>query len=386
MIKTAVLSFFESYNIGDVLIASQIRELFSKKENCDFFDISTGKNAFDCGLKKVGAESSSNALKKHMLSIPILGDIIHTIVALKSKTYKNIYYAVKDYDTVIFAGGNQVMELKRFPTSVISFYRLVRHLNKDGKRICFCFSGVGPFKSKLSEKIAKRIFSLADFISVRDEYSHKWIKKFCPQKWIELWCDPVLLIDSDNNNGFNIKNAIGINTYFGHDSKYKVHMKNAYISIIKELCSKNNDILIYLFSSELTDKEDIEVIKSNFATNDRIIVRNIDSKATLFSFYKEVDIILAARMHTAITATISNLPVLTVAWQEKVTAFMNLMNNEQFNYGIKEFILNPQIVAENLMMCIAKRKEIINKNIERLDYLRNDTTIKLDRFINSLEV
>lgn len=384
MRKIAVYSFFESYNIGDILIAQQVKKLFNSDcAEFSFFDISSGKVDSLCQLKNEVVFDSSKTFKRKILNIPFLGDFFRNIVCLKSKNYKPICSAAKDFDTVVFAGGNQVMELYRLPTNIINFYRTIKRLKRENKYICFCFCGIGPFKSRLSEKIAKKIFSMADFISVRDAYSLGFAKKFAPEKNVEIWCDPVLFREVSTGRGN--KNAIGINTYFGHDSGYRDAMQKAFAELIKELRSKLNTTDIYLFSSELTDRTDIKSIKSYFNNDDKVIEQEIYSEDELFDFYNEVDTVFAARMHTAITATVSGLPVLTVAWQKKVEAFMELMDNSDLNFTTAEFTSNPNQVAEKLIFSIENKEKIVEKNHQSLTRLRDNTSDKLGKFISTLE-
>lgn len=385
MKKTAVFSFFESYNIGDILIANQIKKKFSEyNQNCMYFDIGNGKPCDDCSLKENLIVKSNSTLKKKIIRTPIIGDLICSFYSLKSRAYKNVCLAAKDCDTVIFAGGNQIMELNRFPTSIIGVYRAVKELKGKGKKIGFCFCGVGPFKSFISKKIAKKIFLLADFVSVRDEYSREWVESFLSKKHIEIWCDPVLMMETQSQKT-ETKNAIGINTYFGHDARYKKDMHNSYNEMIKRFREEKSELTIYLFSTELTDIYDIESVKRDFYDDDKVVVKNITSEQALFEFYNEVDAVVAARMHTAITSMVYGLPILTVAWQNKVASFMQLMENSEFNFTVSEFVSNNDLVVKKLAYIIENTEDIFSKNAQRLKILKDDTNQKIKSFFSELE-
>ena len=384
MRKAAVFSFFESYNIGDVLIARQVKEIFSKQDlNCDFFDIVSGKSEKECGLMKSVSSTPISKFKKKIVTSLLLGDFIHFLSALKSTSYKKICRAAETYDTVIFAGGNQVMELGMLPSSIIGTYRAVKTLKKSGKKIAFCFCGIGPFKSCISKKIAKKIFTLADFVSVRDDYSREWAEKFLPQKQVEIWCDPVLMV-APERKVLTLKNAVGINAYFGHDARYRAKMRKSYIRLIKKLRQRNKDLTINLFSSELTDIDDLKTLKSDFLNDQKVIVRNIDSKESLFEFYGEIDAVIATRMHTAITSTICGLPILTIAWQSKVSSFMSYMENSEFNFAISEFISNSDTVNEKLDYVLENLEKIVDRNMQKLKLLNQGTKEKINRFFEEL--
>lgn len=385
MKKITVFSFFQSWNIGDILIAEQIKKLLSEPYfECAYFDIISGKPYYDCALTNTVAQSRFTSFKKKIIKLYILGDLICSFLSFKSTRYKKICSAAEDSELVIFAGGNQIMELGRLPTGIIQTYRAIKKLKKDGKKVYLCFCGIGPFKSRLSVKYARKILKLVDFVSVRDNYSLNWVKELSPEKKAEIWCDPVLMLDSKpQNQGF--KNAVGINSYFGHDVSCRKKMCNSYIELIRKLRQNNKDLTVYLFSSELTDIADIERIKKCFSDDDGVIVEKISSKDELFEFYNKVDAVVAARMHTAITCVICNLPIVTVAWQDKVSSFMQLMEIPKFNFTVSEFVSDTDLVLNKLLYTFNNSKQITEKNKQRSRLLTQETVEKLDVFLKGLE-
>lgn len=385
MRKITVLSFFQSCNIGDVLIANQIKNLLSGYSfECSYFDITSGKPYYNCALTKSVSNKGFSGFKKKIIKLYILGDLICSFLNFKSTRYKKICSAARDSEIIVFAGGNQIMELNMLPTGIIQMYRAVKTFKKNGKKVYFCFSGIGPFKSRLSVKYARKILKLADFVSVRDDYSLNWVKKLSPEKNAEIWCDPVLMLDSKpQNQGF--KNAVGINSYFGHDTRCRKKMCDSYIELIRKLRQNDKDLKVYLFSSELTDIADIELIKKSFLDDEKVIAEKISSKEELFEFYNKIDAVVAARMHTAITCAVCHLPMITVSWQGKVSSFMQLMEIPEFNFTVSEFVSDTDLVLNKLLYIIENSKAIIDKNEQRIKFLSQNTITKLDIFSKGLE-
>lgn len=382
MKKKAVYSFFDSYNIGDILISEQVEKLFAH-HNCDFFNIGDGRpKSNEGGLKRDYSANEKKTFKRLLLNTPMIKDIIGFVYALKSSKHKDICRSSQNADKVIFAGGNQIMELNRLPSNIIVFYRAIKMLKKQGKKIYFLFCGIGPFFSPVSKLYAKKILQFANFISVRDGFSAYWAEKLIPHKGYELWCDPVLLMQGKGIVAE--KKAIGINVYFGHEKKHKKRMKAAFLRVIGQIRKQEKQMPIYLFSSELTDISDINEIKEHFIHDKNVIVKKVESPDSLFKLYRETMAVLGTRMHTVITATISRVPVLSIAWQGKVEAVMELLENGERNYSVNDFVTCPEKVAKNLILA-ARDFEKTEKVSIRLNEIKQKTELSFNKFLLELE-
>ena len=380
MTKITLFSFFNSYNIGDILIARSTSRLFSKYFDCTFCDIASGR---ECTSDEVDVPefcvADNKGLKYRILYSPVIGDLIFSI---RSKTSPVSNYALescKGSRLAIFAGGNSIMNLKLFPNEINVTYATVKKLKEQGIRVAYCFCGVGPFRTKKSLKIAKKTLELIDFISVRDQASYELVKSLVPQKDVEIWRDPVLLEKYDG--ACEECGAIGINVYFGADKKLDSDVKNGFIQLIKHLRENYGDYKIKLFSSELTDIDHILSVKSAFENDSFVIVENIKTANDLFEMYKSVDVVLGTRMHTIITSMISNKAVTSISWQPKVTSLMEYFENQEYNFDLKYLISNPCQVADKLMDCLKKREEITKRNETRLLQTKENVHKALDSFV-----
>ncbi|MBQ7384673.1 MAG: polysaccharide pyruvyl transferase family protein [Clostridia bacterium] len=386
MKKAAIYSFFESHNIGDVLIAEQIKKIFSPYLSCEFFDISSGKPSEQCALKQFSTknEAKKSSLKSKILNIPFLRDVITSFLFFRSKGYLDIVSAGRDCEVAIFAGGNIIMELNRFPTGSLTLYRTVKKLKKENKKVCFCFCGVGPFASVFGRRIAKKIISSADFISVRDSYSLSCVKRLVPDKSVEIWPDPVLSFTPESV-GEGDRNGIGVNVYFGCNEALKTPMKEAYVKCVAQLREKYGEKPVYLFSSELTDINDIYEVSESFSDDSLVRVEKISSREELFDLYSRVEVVLGARMHTVITATVSKIPVASIAWQGKVAAVMKLLEASHFNISAEEFIETPEKAIASVERCFDEKESYVNKTQNMISQIKNNANKKLEDFVSLLE-
>ena len=384
MKKITVFSFYNSNNIGDLLIADIVSQLFSDLYNCRYCDISTFEYVDISEWREyISGELptpmvSKGGIKKFILNSELFRSVIGVIKAERSKAP---YLALKNCegsDLVVFAGGNSLMELEHFPASLKVLYRAVKLLKENGKQIAFCFCGAGPFRSKSSFKMFGNILGLLDFVSVRDDASYDLVKKACKDVRVEVWRDPVLLKEILNKNNKPID--IGVNVYFGHEKKNKTKMKKAFVSLLKELRRSVPERKIYLFSSELTDINDITDVKKEFCDDGMIQVRTINSIDGLFSFYDEVCCVVGTRMHTIITATVSHKPVVAISWQSKVASLMDFLGKEKLCFDMNRFISEPFGVCEVLVDLLYREDEVIYSNDIILNTIRQKNKENINKF------
>ena len=379
MKKIALFSFFNSYNIGDVLIAKVVSRLFSEKYQCKLCDIASGK---EITLEKSDVPDFSvndtKGLKYKILYSPVVGDMIFSLKSSSSAVPNNALESCKDADAAIFAGGNSIMNLKLFPNEINVTYATVKALKDNGKRVAYCFCGVGPFRTKKSLKIAKKTLDLIDFISVRDQASYDLVKKLCPEKNVEIWRDPVLLEEYDCV--CSESKAIGVNVYFGASKGLHKKAEEGFVSLIRYLRESYSDYTIKLFSSELTDIEHIIKVKEHFEADPLVVVEQIKKTDDLFEMYKSVDVVLGTRMHTIITAMISKKAVTSISWQAKVESLIEYFENQEYSFKLEYLISNPNEVAKKLIECLEDKEKIVKANQEKLISTRLDTKEKIENF------
>ena len=102
-----IYSWFVSGNIGDILIAEQIKQLFSSICDCEFYDIVSGKPAEE--TKVLPYYGTEKTLKDKLLK----NTMIRELLSLRGFFRKSCVAPFKNVsaDVAVFAGGNSLMEL-----------------------------------------------------------------------------------------------------------------------------------------------------------------------------------------------------------------------------------------------------------------------------------
>lgn len=108
--------------------------------------------------------------------------------------------ALKTCDAVVFGGGTLFTDVESVKACFLwGWHAKVAHFYR--KPIYFAFQGVGPFRTGVGERIAKKALARGTFLSVRDPESLKRVSSWSlPMQPIET-ADPVMLLLSGGMPG-----------------------------------------------------------------------------------------------------------------------------------------------------------------------------------------
>ncbi len=301
--------------------------------------------------------------------------LIHNVEAVSRFDINETEESVKCSDVIIVGGGGLVHEylgidLKIMFTNFgydISAYSIIPLLSNIYEKPVFYWSqGVGPFFSDKGRQFSKWFYSLANCITVRDEYSYFLIKSISPEiKHIYLDTDPVTNLNLHKfieKNKFSIPNnklKLGINLrpWFGQDEIIK---KIAHA--IERLLEDVENIVIIPIPFDLnSDKDILKSIMHHFP-DDRVENRCIESMqfpADVLSLMDEVDFFIGMRLHSIITANILKKPSIALVYDKKVESFAKNFDIDSIFMGdldesnlyslMKNLIQNPKkIFKENI--------------------------------------
>ncbi len=376
--KVRVYSWFLSRNIGDVLIAKCVSEMFSELYECSYYDITTGKEI--AGTEILFPPQSELTWKSKMLNSTYLRNFIDFVYSLRSYQIQNFRdIKEKDCDLAIFAGGNSLMDLGRIlPGEVIVTYRRIRALKRKGIKIAFCFSGVGPYESLISRILARKTMKNIDFISVRDEASYKLCKELGRANDVEVWRDPVLIYRPILKG--KKKRTIALNVYFGADGSLRKEMRDSYIQLVREIRIRYPGYRVALFSSDTGDYVDVQQVADALEKDTAVEIIRIKDENALFQLYAESQLLIGCRMHSLITAVISDIPIVAIAWQQKVVSLMKFLGYEDRMVEQRDFCNINGAIFQMVERAMKMTEEELCVTKNKLDIARDELTLNMKAF------
>jgi len=372
--KVVLCSFFDSNNLGDLLISETIEQNINNRlieHEIIKYDLLTIRK-IDNEYKK----TNTNFKEHKILNSEIKLILQKFFPKLPSKKFllanKNNFAAfekdIAESDALVIAGGNMLMDLSSvWPTIVLEYVKKAKKYNKP---IIISSVGVGPINYKFNEKMIRKIVKMVDYFSVRDEQSYELTKKIIDDnqllKKVSITVDPVfssnsIKQNSEENNKIS-RNNIGI-CFLGKECFSTTKEFELYANSIKKTIKKLNENTFFIFS---TEQMDYLSIKSEFSdvnsSNFKIV--NINTINDLNDLYKKLTFLIGGRMHAMIIAHVANLPHFGLKWQGKLLGYSEITGTKI--YDISDFVYSKIILNlnNNLRNLNEKKVFISNKNKE----------------------
>lgn len=415
MVKIAITGGYGYGNIGDEgILASMLSSIKEGIEDAEFTILS---NNVDDTKHWHKGNKIINSLDKYLdpicwiWSIPqlFLWYILYDykdIQRFLDKRIGQIIGELENVDAIVLSGGGYFNDtwIRAFPGRVFQFY-IFKKINKP--TMIFAQS-VGPFRFKITKKIACRALNKIDLITVRDYESRKILDHIKVNKPdIYVTADQAILLkpadDSItdlllNNLGVDLKN----NAYVG----FTIKKYTDYVS--KEGFSKSNEISknnYHLYLAETIDylienyNLSILIMPStnwsfdlNAATQVVKLIKNkgnvkmLDamlSPEELKGLIGRMDAFISTNLHPLIFASAQKVPIVSISYWYKVDNFMDLLNLSDFNVFIDNF--DSTLLKEKMSYIFSNKIEVqskLNKNVKALEAKARQNVDLLSNLIN----
>lgn len=253
----------------------------------------------------------------------------------------------------------------------------------------------GPFKSKKSEKRAKKVFKKAKKIYCRDNLSKELLENKFNISNIELATDMAFLLPYKKGSYYlnsNDKMKIGINVsgllYKGgfHSSNQfnlKINYKDYIENIIKYFSNSEKyevHIIPHVIDlSEDSHDDDYKVSKMIQQKFDNCILAPIfNNPIEAKSYISNMDIFIGSRMHSTIAAFSSGVVTIPISYSRK---FEGLFHSLHYEYVINGRIEDTDSAFEKTIEYVSNNKKIRTKQNESQKIIDE----KKKNFIDSLE-
>lgn len=374
--KVAIVSFFISSNLGDVLLSRQITNTLEDLEIIKI-DFPTGKLVFDT----LGTNDKST--KKTKTKLPRLIATIYGFCYMLKNKRAFINKLVKELsavDAIILGGGNMIMDLSIIPEySYLAF--LYTEIAKKLNIPVFSFAvGVGPFRTGLQKKYAKKALQRCKINFVRDEQSYEMCKKMGLS--VDVCGDPAFsyLPTLMVNKSLQKRIAICIADYMCvKNSISRQDYVNRWIEIIRALNKKFPNHIISLFSSEARDYAVINEVYQRLDKGDNVEVVNTTGIDDIVDLYSTTSVLLAMRMHSIIISILSEVPSIGLSWQPKIDSLFEMSGRTQYLFDITSFQDNT--ISEVVCKCA----ELQNPSPEDIEMQRSFVISQKESFFNSTQ-
>lgn len=331
------------YNLGDDIFIDTISKRYP---NCMFEIFSSERYnfVFEKNVKVYG--NLKNKITNKMIKLLSNGKSSLQITKIK-KT-----------ECAILIGGSMFIENKsHIPSDLLM-----------SKKYFILGSNFGPYHSEEYYKTMHNIFSKAEDVCFRDEYSYNLFKDL-PN--VRVAPDIVFSLNTDNLN-LKEDNRVIISVIDCNNRKienYKEQYESKIIEMIKMFQAKNYKITLMSFCKFEGDENAIERILTKVENVDKYYYNgNIEEALNIIA---ESKIIVGTRFHANILGLVMNKTVIPIAYSDKTLNVLKDINFKGKVFDIRnmdDFDINSISDKDLNYKCnVDKQKKEAKKHFEKLD-------------------
>jgi polysaccharide pyruvyl transferase CsaB len=310
-----------------------------------------------------------------------------------------IYKQLKKTDLFILGGGGLLQDYTR---RVVPYW-LSRVLLALASRtpIMYYAQGLGPLNTTLGIQLVRLISNRVNWITVRDEASMQLFQRIGVQKPpIEVTADPALGIKV-TSDGKELLRQEGI-PLDNHKIKVGISLrpwkdKQAYLPVLIRSLQRlqeahNVQFVFFPFQYGEDEKISREVMqaveavqaKEDTQTNqvESYLVQGKYTPEQIAAMLKEMDGVIAMRLHAIILSAISSIPSFGLVYDPKVLRFMDRAslgthqmeieqmeeNEEDFYIGLNEWLLKLDELSLQMKESV---EEMIEKSMRNAEVAKN---------------
>lgn len=288
-------------------------------------------------------------------------------------------------DVVVLPGGHFFTNLNGFPVNFSHAYGLL-YAKWLGKKTMIYAQTIGPFFGKfgnLTKRMTDYVLRHTDIISVREEDSLKYCKNYDN---VELTAETVFALPTDKDMAINLpdlqelrkssKTIVGVtihHIYYKHFFTRKEYiglMATLFDEIIKEF---NCNILIIPMEADYHGGGDRPIASEMIALCNQkeniYILKGDHDPLITSSVIANMDILVGTKTHSIVYGLKSNIPTISISYQQKSNEFMKMFNVLENAIDLKRLnksdfmeIFKKVIENRSIYEAIEKKAYVIVKN------------------------
>lgn len=357
--RAAVVSFFASANLGDLLIGQALVDLVTPYATAVPLAYRSDPLAHtDINALPVVPQRGSS-LKGAILANPL----VQATLAARTSFADAVLEQVAETDLLVIGGGNMLFDTNRWSRSAAEFAAIVDGTRQLGKPVFAISLGIGPFTTAAQHRAATAALAACDRVSFRDQRSLDLFRDHHPDRPAALSVDPVLrlgMLLGDRDPHVIAFNALDVRLNGASEAEYQRTLEVMVARITR--LEAEFGLPVELFSTERADSPALDDLAERCPQARIVPIGGLDD---LLQLYRRAGLVVACRMHSLIVAYTQGLPVVGMSWQPKVDAFFDIIGEPDAVLGITD----PDRDGRLLAACRARLDEDETQRAERAQRL-----------------
>ncbi|MGP3610271.1 polysaccharide pyruvyl transferase family protein [Anoxybacillus sp. PDR2] len=293
--------------------------------------------------------------------------------------FKRIAQALKESALLIVGGGGLFQDYNTFAPEnlfidqkgALNYYSapiiLAKMLNI--KTMLYAV-GVGPLASEESKRAMKWIGEMVDSITVRDAASAQLLTSLGISKQ-QLSADPVITLPAADQTNFSLNKKTSLHKYIGlnlrnwsYDRKSAKKAEHQLISVLNQLSEKYLVTFVIMSFNKLPSELEKARQLAKRLKGDSLILPYDCSPEEYKSMCRELDLMIAMRLHASIFALSEGVPSIGLSYDDKVSGLYQELDLKPYCFPIEEIdISSLRMLIEDCLINPQNHRRLIQDNV-----------------------
>lgn len=332
-------------------------------------------------------EQDENVEIRVLSKSPSQTEEIYGVSAVDRFNPSEVIREMKNTDLLISGGGSLLQDVTS-TRSLLYYLAIMKLAQICNKPFMIYANGIGPIDGKLNRTLTKRILNKAELITLRDEESKEYVLNMgVKNENIHVTADPVFTLEAVSKEEVSEiferegiekdKKMIGISVRLWKNSEELIDVLAKSIDVMAE--KYDADVLLvpmhYPVDLDISNKIlDRVKCKNCYVLEEKYNVEEI------MGIIRELEIILAMRLHALIYAATQYVPIVGLVYDPKVRGIL-------LSLGIENFVDVETIEYEELMKDVDyvwSNREELRESLKKQENIMEEKS--LDNVRMALEI
>jgi polysaccharide pyruvyl transferase CsaB len=292
------------------------------------------------------------------------------------KDFKGKVKALKDADLLISGGGGLLQDTypTKFLFGPLPYYLLIVFLAKlCGTKVMFFSQGIGPVNSTWG-KILMRVFAnMADFITVRDQFSKDLLKKLGVTRPESVVTSDIVFAFKQKDDDSCLKSlpltgnekivSVSVRPWFSHTEHYSQLAES-----LDRLIENENITPVFVPMEGHHDVRASNLVLEKMKHKDKCHLLGPDFTPNQYlNFINSSQLTIGLRLHSLIFSALSGVPHIGLSYDKKVESLLKRSGMWDLSFRLEE--VNVDQLVDNAQKILADREKyrsIIKPNAESM--------------------
>lgn len=231
---------------------------------------------------------------------------------------------------VLISGGGSLLQDKTSTRSLLYYIALIRLAKKLGKPVFTYANGIGPISREKNRKKVRDCVELCDVVTLRDKDSLDELKALgVTRQDMVITGDPVFTLpppeqSGDTLSGLGIEHPNGVIGISVRSIPDMANFPAEFAKVCDRLIRERGKAIVFLIMQESID-EPISRAVQQLMSEPSYIRKAPGDLPNMLNLIRDMDAIIAMRLHTIIFAANVNVPVVGCNYDPKVASMLNIL-------------------------------------------------------------